>query len=84
MQLSYQLPITAPDKSIDLSSAWSVPDALTSKALVEALKRGVKIRNIQPGESSTSTRCAQRGAEPGANCWGSVPGFTFNFALSLK
>ena len=84
MQLSYQLPITAPDKSTDLSSAWSVPDALTSKALLEALKRGVRIRIIPPGESVTSTRCAQRGAEPGANCWGSVPGFTFNFALSLK
>ena len=84
MQLSYQLPITAPDKSLDLSSVWSVPDALTSKALLEALKRGVRIRIIPPGESSTSTRCAQRGAEPGARCCGPVPRFTRNPALSLQ
>ena len=84
MQLSYQLPITAPDKSLDLSSAWSVPDALTSKALLEALKRGVRIRIIPPCKSSTSTRCAQLSAEPGARCCGRVPRFTSNLALSLQ
>ena len=58
----YQLSITAADKSIDLSSACFVPDALASKALIEALKRSVKIRIITPGESSTPTRCAPRRA----------------------
>ena len=84
MQLMYQLSITAADKSIDLSSACFVPDALASKALIEALERSVKIRIITPGESSTPTRCARRRAEPGARCCRPVPRFTSNFALSLQ
>ncbi|MES2935818.1 MAG: phospholipase D-like domain-containing protein [Pseudomonadota bacterium] len=49
MQLMYLLAITAATKSIDLSSAYFVPDALTVEALVAAAKRGVKIRIITPG-----------------------------------
>ncbi|HKP67435.1 MAG TPA: phospholipase D-like domain-containing protein [Casimicrobiaceae bacterium] len=50
MHLMYLLAITAATRSIDLSSAYFVPDALTQAALVSAAKRGVKIRIITPGE----------------------------------
>jgi cardiolipin synthase len=50
MRLMYLLAITAATRSIDLSSAYFVPDALTQAALVSAAKRGVKIRIITPGE----------------------------------
>jgi len=63
MQLMYQLSITAPERSIDLSSAYFVPDDLTRKALTDALKRGVKIRIITPGEiiDTDVVRAASRG-----------------------
>ena len=63
MQLMYQLSITAASKSIDLSSAYFVPDELTSKALTDALKRGVKVRIITPGEiiDTETVRAASRG-----------------------
>ncbi len=50
MQLMYLMAITAARQSIDLSSAYFLPDALTTEALVAAAKRGVKIRIITPGE----------------------------------
>ena len=50
MHLMYLLAITASTRSIDLSSAYFVPDKLTQAALVNAAKRGVKIRIITPGE----------------------------------
>ncbi|NMM06478.1 MAG: cardiolipin synthase B [Polaromonas sp.] len=64
MQLMYQLSITAAERSIDLSSAYFVPDDLTSKALTEALQRGVKIRIILPGEiiDTETVRAASRGS----------------------
>jgi cardiolipin synthase len=46
----YLLAITAATRSIDLSSAYFVPDELTRHALVTAAKRGVKVRIITPGE----------------------------------
>jgi cardiolipin synthase len=49
MQLMYLMAITAADHSIDLASAYFVPNALTRNAMVQALKRGVKIRVIVPG-----------------------------------
>ena len=63
MQLMYQLSITAATHSIDLSSAYFVPDDLTSKALIQALQRGVKIRIITPGEiiDTETVRAASRG-----------------------
>lgn len=60
MQLMYLLAITAASRSIDLSAAYFVPDALTLRALVDALKRGVKLRIIVPGEHIDSD--AVRGA----------------------
>ena len=50
MHRMYLLAITAAARSIDLSASYFVPDAQTSAALVAALKRGVRIRIIVPGE----------------------------------
>jgi cardiolipin synthase A/B len=50
MQLMYLLAITAATRSIDLSSAYFVPDALTRRTLVAAARRGVRVRIITPGE----------------------------------
>jgi len=52
MHLMYLLAITAAHNSIHLSSAYFVPDKLSSQALVDALKRGVKVQIIVPGEHS--------------------------------
>ncbi len=64
MALMYLMSITAATKSIDLSSAYFVPDALTIKALVAAAARGVKIRIITPGKfiDSDVVRIASREA----------------------
>ena len=62
MQLMYLLAVTAASRSIDLSAAYFVPDALTAQALVEAMQRGVKLRIIVPGEhiDSETVRQASR------------------------
>ena len=62
MQLMYLLAITAASKSIDLSAAYFVPDELTRRALSEAMKRGVKLRIVVPGEhiDSETVRSASR------------------------
>jgi cardiolipin synthase len=62
MHLMYLMAITAATKSIDLSSAYFVPDDLTIKTLVAAAARGVKIRIIAPGKfiDSDVVRIASR------------------------
>jgi len=50
MRLMYLLAITAAEKTIHLSSAYFVPDDLTSAALVAAARRGVRITIVTPGE----------------------------------
>jgi cardiolipin synthase len=50
MSLMYLMSIAASERSIDLSAAYFVPDELTLRALLEALKRGVKVRIIMPGK----------------------------------
>lgn len=50
MQLMYLMVITAAVKSIDMASAYFVPDEMARVALVAALKRGVKVRVITPGK----------------------------------
>ncbi len=64
MELMYHLSITAAERTIDLSSAYFVPDELTTKALTDALRRGVKIRIITPGEiiDTETVRAASRGS----------------------
>ncbi len=54
MQLMYLLSITAATRSIDLSAAYFVPDALTARALVAAMQRGVRLRIVVPGEHTDS------------------------------
>ncbi|WP_229458861.1 phospholipase D-like domain-containing protein [Massilia glaciei] len=62
MHLMYLLSITAARDSIDLSSAYFVPDVLTLRALAAAARRGVVVRIITPGEDIDSkiVRAASR------------------------
>lgn len=62
MHLMYLMALTAARKSIDLSSAYFVPDKLTVKALLAAAKRGVTVRIITPGKiiDSDVVRAASR------------------------
>jgi cardiolipin synthase len=62
MQLMYLFAVTAASRSIDLSAAYFVPDALTLQALQDALKRGVKLRIVVPGKhiDSDAVRSASR------------------------
>ena len=62
MQLMYLMAITASSKTIELSSAYFVPDQLTIQALLNAVQRGVQIRIITPGKhiDSKLTRRASR------------------------
>ena len=63
MLMMYLIAITAATRSIDLSSAYFVPDEITRKALVSAVKRGVRVRIITPGENmdAETVRRASRG-----------------------
>jgi cardiolipin synthase len=49
MQLMYLLSIAAARKNIDIAAAYFVPDNVDVNTLVEAIKRGVKVRIIVPG-----------------------------------
>jgi cardiolipin synthase len=64
MHLMYLLSIAAATKTIDLSSAYFVPDDLTVGALVAAMRRGVRLRIIVPGPiiDSQTVRAASRAA----------------------
>jgi cardiolipin synthase len=68
MQLMYLMAITAATHSIHLESAYFVPDKLTINAIVEAAKRGVKVRIITPGKriDTHTVREASRA------CWGDL------------
>ena len=68
MQLMYLLSITAARRSIDLSSAYFVPDHMTLRALVAAAKRGVRIRVVAPGEH-TDTEIVRRASR---SLWGAL------------
>jgi cardiolipin synthase A/B len=47
--LMYLLAITAAARTIDLEMAYFVPDKLALKALLDAMKRGVRVRILMPG-----------------------------------
>lgn len=49
MHLMYLLSIAAATKTLDLAMAYFVPDQVTSEALVNAMKRSVRVRLILPG-----------------------------------
>ena len=63
MQLMYHMAISAAARSIDLSAAYFVPDELTRQLLLDALKRGVRVRLITPGKiiDTKAVRAASRG-----------------------
>ena len=63
MQMMYLLAITAATRSIDLCSAYFVPDAITRRALVAAIGRGARLRVIMPGKYTDehAVRRASRG-----------------------
>jgi cardiolipin synthase len=63
MHLMYLLAITAATRSIELSSAYFVPDEITRDALIAAVKRGVRVRIITPGPiiDAETVRRASRG-----------------------
>ena len=54
MQLMYLLALSAAEQQIDLASAYFVPDELSTRAIVDALGRGVKVRVLVPGEFTDS------------------------------
>jgi cardiolipin synthase len=54
MQLMYLLSLAAAKRTIDLSMAYFIPDDHTLNHLVAALKRGVRVRIIVPGEHNDS------------------------------
>lgn len=62
MELMYLLSITSAARTIRLSSSYFVPNALAVKTLVDALKRGVKVQIITPGEhiDTETVRAASR------------------------
>lgn len=63
MLMMYLLSITAATRSIDISSAYFVPDELTQQALISAVRRGVRVRIITPGKhiDADTVRRASRG-----------------------
>ncbi|MBC7778886.1 MAG: cardiolipin synthase B [Proteobacteria bacterium] len=64
MQLMYMLAITAAKRSIDLANSYFVPDEMTVQTLVDAARRGVKVRVIVPSGhiDSEVVRKASRGS----------------------
>ncbi len=64
MQLMYLLSITAARKTIDLANSYFVPDAMTVKSLIDAARRGVKVRVLTPSDhiDSEVVRKASRGS----------------------
>ena len=68
MHLMYMLAITAAERTIDLASAYFVPDELTLRTLRAALARGVRVRIIVPGPF-TDAALVQRA---GRASWGEL------------
>lgn len=68
MHLMYLLSIAAAAKSIDLSMAYFVPDEVTRVALLDAVRRGVRLRIILPGPH----RDAELVADASQDGWGEL------------
>jgi len=62
VELMYHLALTAASKTIDLSMAYFVPDEISAGILLDAMRRGVKLRLITPGEitDTETVRAASR------------------------
>ncbi len=54
MELMYLMVITSAKRTIRLSSSYFVPNAMAVHTLADALKRGVKVQIITPGEHTDS------------------------------
>ena len=50
VELMYHIALTAAQKTIDLSMAYFIPDAASSRILIDAIRRGVRVRLVTPGE----------------------------------
>jgi cardiolipin synthase len=68
MQLMYLLMINAAVRSIELSSAYFLPDELARDTIVAAVRRGVRVRVITPG-SFTDAALARRASRA---LWGDL------------
>ena len=55
MHLMYLLALAAAEHSIDMAASYFVPDELTSKALLAARRRQVRVRILLPGRHIDST-----------------------------
>ena len=62
MHLMYLMAIAAANRSIDLEAAYFVPDPLLVRALLEARRRGARVRILLPGEhvDSDAVRLASK------------------------
>jgi cardiolipin synthase len=62
VELMYHMALTASAKTIDLSMAYFVPDEVSLAILREAMRRGVRVRLITPGEiiDTETVRAASR------------------------
>jgi cardiolipin synthase A/B len=63
MLMMHLLAITAATRSIDIANAYFVPEDITRRALIAAVRRGVKVRIITPGKyiDEKMVRRASRG-----------------------
>ena len=63
MHLMYLLAITAAERSIQISASYFVPDEMTRNALIDAMKRGVRLQIILPGKyiDTETVRSSSRG-----------------------
>jgi cardiolipin synthase len=63
MHLMYLLAITAAEHDIQISASYFVPDDMTRRALVDAMKRGVRLQIILPGKNidAETVRSSSRG-----------------------
>ncbi|AYQ28305.1 MULTISPECIES: phosphatidylserine/phosphatidylglycerophosphate/cardiolipin synthase family protein [unclassified Polaromonas] len=68
VELMYHLALTAAAKTIDLSMAYFVPDEVSIEILLDAVRRGVRVRLITPGDiiDTETVRAASRAT------WGSL------------
>ncbi|MBC7609085.1 MAG: cardiolipin synthase B [Polaromonas sp.] len=62
VELMYHIALTAAAKTIDLSMAYFVPDDVSTQILIDAMRRGVRLRLITPGEiiDTETVRAASR------------------------
>ena len=63
MMMMYLLAITAAVQTVDIGSAYFVPDEVSRQVMESALRRGVRIRLIVPGKNTdqSTVRRASRG-----------------------